>query len=264
MIRIIALALGVGLLAFLGGAVAERNGALDGLALDRLVAPKSESAADARPPRVPRYRAILAAGDASIPNFDNAALTLANRLKRSGVETTVLTSDGSLVNDWRSYATAWTIDAALSDVGQWEACLVFVTSHGNEYGLVMGMDNAERYYLTPARLAEILAYRCGERPTVAILSGCHTGTFLTALMKTENRIILTAARKDRTSFGCSADTSFTYFDECLLEAMGDAGTWEGIFTRTKVCVAEKERAEDFEPSLLQAFFGRAVKDLGIE
>jgi len=257
--RFIAVALYVGLLAFLGGAMAERHGYFD-----RLAHPTSAAAEVGRPTRLMHYHAVLAAGDASIPNFDNAVLTLANRLKRSNVEATILTSDGSLVNDWRWYATSWMIDEVLSDVGKWDACLVFVTSHGNEYGLVMGMDNAERYYLTPTRLAEILARNCGERPTVAILSGCHTGTFLTALMKTENRIILTAARKDRTSFGCSADTSFTYFDECLLEAMGDAGTWAAIFERTKACVTKKEKAEDFEPSLPQAFFGSAVKDLGIE
>src|SRR4051812_40656392 len=171
--RIIAVALYVGLLAFGGGAIAERYGYMAWLA-----EPASEAAEVGQPVRLVHYHAVLAAGDASIPNFDNAVLTLANRLKRSHAETTVLTSDGSLVNDWRSYATAWVIDEALSDTGKWDACLVFVTSHGNEYGLVMGMDNAEGYYLTPTRLAEILARNCGERPTVAILSGCHTGTFL--------------------------------------------------------------------------------------
>jgi hypothetical protein len=259
MTRIVTVALYVGLVAFLGGILAERNSHFDWL-----VEPTVEAAEVGGPPRLVHYHAVLAAGDASIPNFDNAALTLANRLKRSNADTTVLTSDGSLVNDWRWYATAWVIDEALSNVGKEDGCLVFVTSHGNEYGLVMGMDNAERYYLTPVRLAEILARDCGERPTVVILSGCHTGTFLTALMKTENRIILTAARRDRTSFGCSADTSFTYFDECLLESMGDAGAWKAIFERTKACVTEKERQENFESSMPQAFFGAAVADLGIE
>ena len=215
-------------------------------------------------PIVLRYRAVLAAGDASIDNFDNAALAMANRLERAGAETKVLTSDGSLVNGWRGYATADVIDQVLSDATADEGCLVFITSHGSERGLAMGMDNAERYTLTPARLAEVLARRCGPRPTVAILSGCHTGTFLTPEMEAGNRIILTASRKDRTSFGCSADTSFTYFDECLLEALGDAGTWAAIFDRTKACVAAKEEALDAEPSLPQAYFGAAVKDLGVE
>jgi hypothetical protein len=257
--RIIFVALYFGLLAFGASAIAERHGYLDWLTESSF-----ETAEVSGVPRLVHYHAVLAAGDASIPNFDNAVSTIANRLERSNADTTILTSDGSLVSDGRWYATSRVIDEALSTVGTRDGCLVFVTSHGNEYGLAMGMDNAEGFYLTPARLAEILARNCGERPTVAILSGCHTGTFLTAPMMTENRIILTAARRDLTSFGCSADTSFTYFDECLLEAMGGAGTWAVIFDRTKACVAKKEREQNVDASLPQAFFGSAVKDLGIE
>jgi hypothetical protein len=215
-------------------------------------------------PAIVHYRAVLVAGDASIPNFDNATLALANRLKRSGDDATILTSNGDLVTQWRWYAASWTIYDAFYDVKPEEGCLIFVTSHGNEYGLVMGLDNREDYFLTPTRLSQILARRCRDRPTVAILSGCHTGTFLKPEMEAPNRIILTAARKDRTSFGCSADTSFTYFDECLLEAMGDAGTWAAIFDRTKSCVEAKEAAQHITPSLPQAYFGSEVKDLGIE
>jgi hypothetical protein len=215
-------------------------------------------------PVVVRYRAVLVAGEASIPNFDNAVEVLAKRLKRSGADVRVLTSNGDLVTHGRWYATSWTIYDAFDDVKPAEGCLVFVTSHGNEYGLVMGMDNREDYFLTPTRLSQILARRCRDRPTVAILSGCHTGTFLKPEMESPNRIILTAARKDRTSFGCSADTSFTYFDECLLEAMGDAGTWAAIFDRTKACVERKETAQHITPSLPQAYFGSDVQNLGIE
>lgn len=257
--RLVFLAAYFGLLAFLGGAIAERNGYFDGL----IDATHAEADA-AGPIRLVHYRAVLAAGDDSIPNFDAAVGTLADRLSRSDVATTMLTSNGRLVTNRRWYATADVIDGVLSDLGKSDGCLVFVTSHGNEIGLVMGMDNAEGYYLTPSRLAEILARDCGNRPTVAILSGCHTGTFLTAPMMTENRIILTAARRDRTSFGCSTDTTFTYFDECLLEAMEVAGTWSTIFKRTKSCVEEKERRQDVEASYPQAFFGEAVEDLGIE
>jgi hypothetical protein len=254
--RIIAVALYVGLIAFLSGALAERNGYLDWRAI-------STSAEVSGPARLVHYRAVLAAGDDSIPNFDNAVEALAKRLERSDAATTLLTSDGRLVTNRRWYATAEVIDGVLSDVGRSDGCLVFVTSHGNEIGLVMGMDNAEAFYLTPTRLADILARDCGERPTVAILSGCHSGTFLTAPMMTENRIILTAARRDRTSFGCSTDSTFTYFDECLLEAMEGAGTWRAIFERTESCITTKERRQNVEASFPQAFFGAAVKDLGI-
>jgi hypothetical protein len=213
---------------------------------------------------VVHYRAVLVAGDASIPNFDNATDVLAKRLERSGDDVRVLTSNGHLVTGPRWYAASWTIYDAFYDVKPDEGCLIFVTSHGNEYGLVMGLDNRDHYFLTPTRLSQILTRRCKDRPTVAILSGCHTGTFLKPEMESPNRIILTAARKDRTSFGCSADLSFTYFDECLLEAMGSGGTWARIFDDTKACVEKKETAGHITPSLPQAYFGSAVQNLGIE
>src|SRR6185312_1085404 len=138
-----------------------------------------------------------------IPNFDNATEVMAKRLGHSGDEATVLTADGRIVNNWRSYATVLAIDDALASVKPGEGCLVFMTSHGNEHGLVLGTDYSTHRYLTPTRLSQILARHCHDRPTVAILSGCHTGTFLKPEMEAPNRIILTAARKDRTSFGCS-------------------------------------------------------------
>jgi hypothetical protein len=259
--RIVAVALYVGLLAFLGGAVAERNGYLDWF-----VAPASEAALISESPRLVHYHAILAAGDASIDNFDNATLALANRLERSGVETSLLTSDPEKVTAWRDLATANGIDVLFNqmDLKPEDGCLVFITSHGSTAGLSMSADRAEHRVLTPERLAGILTRHCGNAPTVAILSGCHTGTFLIPEMEAENRIILTAARRDRTSFGCSSDYSFTRFDECLLEAMGDAGTWAAVFARTKACVEAKEGQLNMKASLPQAFFGDAVKTLGID
>jgi hypothetical protein len=215
-------------------------------------------------PVVVHYRAVLVAGDASIPNFDNATLILANRLRHSGDEATVLTSDGRIVNSWRSYATIRAIDDGLAGVKPGEGCLVFVTSHGNEYGLVLGADYSARRYLTPTRLSQILAAHCRDRPTVVILSGCHTGTFMRPEMKAPNRIVLTASSKDRTSFGCSADSKLTYFDECLIEALGDGGTWAAIFERTRVCVRFREVLHLFRPSQPQAYFGSEVQNLGIE
>src|SRR5690349_17546754 len=159
--RIVGIALYVGLLVAMGGLLADKHGYLDGFR-----GPTSDAKEIVAPAQVPHYHAVLAAGDASITNFDNAVEVLGKRLERSNAATRLLTSDGALVNDWRWYATSWTIDEALSSVGEDDAYLIFVTSHGNEYGLVMGMDNAEQYYLTPARLAEILARDCGERPTV--------------------------------------------------------------------------------------------------
>lgn len=261
MIRMLAVLICVGLLGFLVGVFSERNGHLDGFS-----AAASKSPADAEAPRIVLYRAVLAAGDASIANFDNAVMALSGRLHRLGIDAAVLTSDAKKKTEWRDWATANRIDVLLNQMSPQpgEGCLVFVTSHGSIRGLAMSVDQDEYETLTPKRLAGILTRHCIEVPTVAILSGCHSGTFLTPQMEAENRIILTAARYDRTSFGCSADYVYTYFDECLLDAMTEPGTWLAIFGRTKDCVARKEQWKHVTPSLPQAYFGEAVRDLGIK
>jgi hypothetical protein len=259
--KIIAVAILVGLLAFAVGAFAERNGHLAWLS----GASASKTTMKAERLRTVPYHAVLAAGDASIPNFDNAVMALSGRLHRVGIDATVLTSDEKKITEWRGWATANRIDVLFNqmEMKPGEGCLVFVTSHGSVYGLSMTADQEEYKTLSPRRLAGILTRHCSEAPTVAILSGCHSGTFLTPQMEAENRIILTAARYDRTSFGCSADYVYTYFDECLLGAMAEPGTWLAIFNRTRDCVAKKEQAKGITPSLPQAYFGEAVRDLGI-
>lgn len=256
-------------LAFVGGALAERSGQLDWPATasaSKVPAAKVPASIASAAQRTVHYRAVLAAGDASIPNFDNAVTTFSGRLHQLGIEAKLLTSDPKKITDWRGWATANRIDVLFNqiDFQPDDGCLVFVTSHGSVYGLEMAADLWEWKTLTPARLGGILTRHCGDRPTVAILSGCHSGTFLRPEMEAENRIILTAARYDRTSFGCSADTLYTYFDECLLDAMSGLGTWRAIFARTKACVSLKERGRKFTPSLPQAYFGEGVRDLAIE
>ena len=61
-----------------------------------------------------------------------------------------------------------------------------------------------------ARLLEPLA----ERNLVIVISACYSGGFIDAL-KDERTLVMTAARADRTSFGCSDDSDFTYFGRAL-------------------------------------------------
>ena len=53
-------------------------------------------------------------------------------------------------------------------------------------------------------------------------------------MTAPNRIILTAARADRSSFGCTADRIYTVFDACLLGVLPHATTWRAVFDETKL------------------------------
>jgi len=108
-------------------------------------------------------------------------------------------------------------------------------------------------------LARALSVGCRKAPTVVIISACYSGAF--TAMRAPNRIILTAARPDRPSFGCQADRTYTVFDECLLGALPQAATWRGVRDDTLGCVRLRERELGVLPSQPQAFFGKAVRKL---
>ena len=97
-----------------------------------------------------------------------------------------------------------------------EGCLIYFTSHGTPDGAVVG----ERL-LTPVGAARMIGDACGERPTVVVMSACFSGVFVPALAG-PNRMVLTAARPDRSSFGCGETDRYPYFDACLLESMPNA------------------------------------------
>ena len=136
----------------------------------------------------------------------------------------------------------------------------FMTSHGSKNA---GFYLSRGGILTPAKLGQMLQATCGDAPTVVLISACFSGQFLVPEMAGKNRIILTAARNDRPSFGCSADTTYTYWDECLIDNIPDSRTWSELSLGVKACINEKETRLGYDPSHPQAFFGEAVKNLPI-
>ncbi|MFN7129267.1 MAG: C13 family peptidase [Brevundimonas sp.] len=122
-------------------------------------------------------------------------------------------------------------------------CLFYVTSHGSPEGLVFGPEAT----LEPERLIPILRRICGDRPTVVVLSACFSGIFVDGL-KAPNRMVMTAARRDRSSFGCAADATYPYFDECVLESLKTAPDFIALSRATTACVAAREQAEGLTPA----------------
>jgi hypothetical protein len=213
-----------------------------------------------------RWRALAAAGDDSISVFDNAVDAMAELLRMRGVSRVDrFTSDPTLARDNRPIATADSMAAALNGVrpkpGQ--GCLVFLSSHGSRNGLLLRDDLDHDRTLDPSTLGRMLDEGCGAAPTVAIVSGCYSGIFIGAVTEAPNRIILTAARDDRTSFGCSAEEQYTYFDDCLFQSWPKSETWAALYRATESCVRAKEREINAVPSEPQAFFGSAVENLAL-
>ncbi|HEV8392097.1 MAG TPA: C13 family peptidase [Dongiaceae bacterium] len=207
------------------------------------------------------WRVVLIAGDDSAPVFDNAVDALSEQLSgKPGIELRRLTSDRDLQSASRKLATAKSLDGALVGSAA-QGCFVFMTSHGSTDGLYLREDFNSDRTLSPGKLDRILDKECGDRPTVVVVSACHSGVFIGKASKGDNRIWLTAARDDRVSFGCGAEFEYTYFDECLLQSWPKSRTWKQLFDRTNTCVRLKESELSESSSMPQAFFGAGVKDL---
>ena len=82
-------------------------------------------------------------------------------------------------------------------------------------------------------------------------------------MAKPNRIILTAARGDRPSFGCQAHRTYNFFDECVLGVLPVSATWRAVFNEANSCVRRMEHALGVQPSEPQAYIGRAVAALRV-
>lgn len=212
------------------------------------------------------YRAVLVAGDDSLPVFDNAAKGVAIWLQRQGAVASGalqrLSTTPAVIgrNGVRSATLEHVLDAIEGmqpDAG--EGCFVFATSHGAPHrGLVLAEADE---FLNPRALDRALESGCGSAPTVVIISGCFSGNFTRVPMARANRIVLAAARPDRPSFGCGAGRTYTVYDRCLLDALDQGGAWQKAFGLIQRCVAGEERRERFEPSEPQAYFGSEVANL---
>jgi hypothetical protein len=111
---------------------------------------------------------------------------------------------------------------------------------------------------SPERMARIVGNACGARPTVVIVSACFSGVFVPALAA-PNRLILTAARSDRTSFGCGESDRYTFFDSCMMQSLKPSGDFVDLARDVQSCVATREKKENVDyPSEPQLFVGTAI------
>jgi hypothetical protein len=135
-------------------------------------------------------------------------------------------------------------------------CFLYFTSHGAPQGIVFG-----DYGLTPEVMAQLVDDYCSDRPTIVVVSACFSGVFIPALAN-ENRMIITAARPDRTSFGCSEDFKYTFFDQCVLESIPQSQTFPDLAMKAQACVAAREEKEGMSPpSEPQVFIGDRIAPL---
>jgi Peptidase C13 family len=132
-------------------------------------------------------------------------------------------------------------------------CLIYFTSHGTPDGIITNGS-----VLTPDIWSKIVGNACGNRPSVIVMSSCFSGQFVPVLAG-PNRMIFTAARPDRTSFGCGEQDHYTFFDGCFLQALPASGNFPDLAASTKDCVSKQEQALRVDyPSEPQLSIGNGV------
>ena len=113
-------------------------------------------------------------------------------------------------------------------------------------------------HLTPAMLRGMLD-RSGIRNSIIVVSACHSGSFIPALAS-PTRLIIAAARADRTSFGCDDKREWTYFGDAYFNrALREETSFKRAFTRAKSLVEQWESIDRLTPSLPQMMGGEALK-----
>jgi len=213
-----------------------------------------------------QWKALLLAGDASIAVFDHAVAALATLFAQHHIRVVQqFSANPNRVSADVRLATLSELRAAVPrlQVQPGQGCLVYATSHGTRQGLTLSSDPASGYRLRPSQLQQVVHAACGEAPTILVLSGCYTGTFLRHELRGPRRLLLAAAAADRPSFGCHAEAQYTYYDSCFLRVFATVPTWQTLYRAVTRCVDAAERRLGVPSSHPQAFFGRWMRAVPI-
>lgn len=100
-------------------------------------------------------------------------------------------------------------------MGPEDVAFLYLTSHGSPDRFALTFHEAGTQDLAALELADMLD-SAGIGAAVVVVSACYSGSFLDDLAR-EDRLVMTAARADRTSFGCGNGRAWTEFGQSLFD-----------------------------------------------
>ena len=121
---------------------------------------------------------------------------------------------------------------------------LYLTSHGSkDHKLSVSLEGMPLNNIPAKDLSEILK-SSGIKWKVIVISACYSGGFIDFL-KDEHTLVITAANKDRKSFGCSNKSEMTYFGRAFFRhALAETNSFVGAFEKAKLLVTEWEKDEE--------------------
>ena len=194
-------------------------------------------------------REARAAGNVLQRRYDAAGRTIT--LAGSGGDADSPSPSGSPASLVRAMARI----AELMDESE-DVLVLYSTSHGTPLGLTWREGDRDMASITPKQMREWLD-RHGIRNRLLILSACFSGIFVPGL-QTSNSVIVTAAARDRISFGCFADNDWTFFGDAMINhALRKPQSLGAAYAEATALVSEWERRFEVTPSQPQIFLGAA-------
>ncbi len=138
--------------------------------------------------------------------------------------------------------------------------LLYITSHGGEdHSLLVDMDPLPLDQIGARDLAGILA----EHPLkwkVVVVNACYSGGFVPPLQG-PGTLVLTAARSDRSSFGCGSDSDITYFGKAwLVDALNRTDNFVDAFHLASSDISQWEKKDKLTPSEPQIDIGSGIEN----
>jgi hypothetical protein len=219
-------------------------------------------------PRTPgkvNLYAIVFAGDGSQNVFRNEAeyfdKLFAKRLGADGHVVVLENNPASLTSrplaTWSNLEGALDAVAAKMDPHQ-DILLLYFTTHGSEdHTLLVDMDPLPLDQIGAHDLPGILA----EHPfryKVVIVNACYSGGFIPPLQG-PNTMVITAARADRSSFGCGEQSELTWFGHAfLVNALNQTDDFRSAFKLARTQVASWEKHDHYEASGPQISAGGGI------
>jgi Peptidase C13 family len=157
-------------------------------------------------------------------------------------------------------AIAALVRAAAEHAGSEDIVFVHISTHGNRGSLASQLGRGPPRMITAAQLASQFA-PLDRQANVIIISACYSGSLIPSL-QAPSRVIITASRADRNSFGCSPSNRHTYFGEAELQAFDESGhSLQQVVEDLRDTVTSMEHQKRLTPSEPQVSVGSNVGEL---
>lgn len=184
------------------------------------------------------------------------------RFYAAGRSITLINNPDSV--DTLPIASVTALDAVLrrlgTIMGNDDILFLYLTSHGEKGSLTIDFPPLGLRDLDPERLKRMLD-EAGIRHRVIAISSCRSGSFIKRLAGPDT-LIMTASDADHDSFGCGAQSQFTYFGKAYFDQeLRKTRSFTKAFAGARATIAKWETEDGETPSNPQINEGKKIAPL---